>query len=121
MRQLFVILLFALSVPSWCADESVEFDYNKDTLSDKWFAGPALVYDCEEMHWACVAPFDHEKCQAIRQKALAQGKYTLDCAPAEVFVGKSECHAAMQKLIQEGMYPRVCIHPNERGRFIGFR
>jgi hypothetical protein len=121
MKYLLVTLVLSLFSGQILCEESLEFDYNKDTLSDKWYAGPALVYDCEEMHWACVAAVDHKKCGYLRESALEIGKETLDCAPSEVFEYRNECHQTMQRLINEASYPRICLNPRVRARFIGFR
>lgn len=121
MKYVLVISLFILSTQSLWAQDDAEFDFSKDDISAKWFAGSSLVYDCEDMHWVCVTPGDHDNCARLREKDLKRNKHKLACVPAEVFETKKDCQQALKRLVAEASFPRVCVHPVERPRFIGFR
>ncbi len=121
MKYVLVISLFILGAQSLRAQDDLEFDYSKDDISDKWFAGSSLVYDCEDKHWVCVAPSDYANCSRQRESELKQQKHILGCVPADIFSSKKDCQQAAKRLVGQGIYPRVCIHPVERPRFIGFR
>jgi hypothetical protein len=121
MKYVLVISLFVLSAQSLRAQENIEFDFSKDDISDKWFAGSSLVYDCEDMHWVCVSPADYASCSQMREIDLKRTKHKLACVPAEIFESKKECNQALKALVARAGFPRVCIHPVERPRFIGFR
>ncbi len=121
MKALLVILLLTLPVSWAVAEEAMEFDFNKDSLSDKWYAGPNLIYDCEDKHWVCVTKVDLVKCTELRRLALKSGKRELDCVPGDVFERREECLDRQKHLISGAKYPRVCLHPSERSRLIGFQ
>jgi hypothetical protein len=122
MKSAFVIVLLLGIVIGHSAGASEEFDFGRDVISDKWFAGSSLVFDCENRHWVCVAPEDHQQCAQARERTLIKGKRELACAPAEVYQKRADCHETLRRMVSEGnAYPRVCLHPNERSRIIGFR
>lgn len=121
MKYVLVISLFILGTQSLRAQDDAEFDFSKDDISEKWFAGSSLVYDCEDMHWVCVTPGDHENCGRLRDNDLRRNKHKLACVPAEVYETKKACQQALKRLVAEASFPRVCVHPEERPRFIGFR
>ena len=121
MKYVLVISLFILSAQTLRAQEDTEFDYSKDDISEKWFAGSSLVYDCEDMHWVCVSPPDYKSCVDMRDTDLKRNKHKLACVPAEIYETKKQCNQALKSLVARASFPRVCIHPVERPRFIGFR
>jgi hypothetical protein len=45
----------------------------------------------------------------------------LGCAPGQVFESREACWDVQKRLVNEALYPRTCLHPNARKRFIGFR
>lgn len=121
MKYVLVIGLFILGAQTLRAQEDAEFDLSKDEISEKWFAGSSLVYDCEDMHWVCVSPADYASCTQRREVDLKRTKHRLACVPADVYDTKKECNQALKVLVARASFPRVCIHPVERPRFIGFR
>ena len=121
MKYVLVISLCILSAQSLRAQENTEFDSSKDDISEKWYAGSSLVYDCEDMHWVCVSPADYTSCSQMREIDLKRNKHRLACVPAEIYETKKECNQVIKSLVARGSFPRVCIHPVERPRFIGFR
>lgn len=121
MKYVLVISLFILSTQSLWAQDGAQFDFSKDDISEKWYAGSSLVYDCEDMHWVCVSPGDYQSCSQGRERDLQRNKHKLACVPAEIYETPKECHQALKVLVGKGSYPRVCVHPVERSRFIGFR
>ena len=121
MKYVLVISLLILGAQTSRAQDDTVFDYTKDDISEKWFAGSSLVYDCEDMHWVCVAPADYASCARMRESDLKRNKHKLACVPAEVYDTKKECNQALKALVVRASFPRVCVHPVERSRFIGFR
>ncbi len=120
-RALVIIITLCHGWMALAQEAPSGFDFGKDTLSDKWFAGPALVYDCEDKHWVCASPFNHVACEKDRQTDLKIGKHELRCLPATIFEGTKECHIELARLMKQGAYPRLCLHPKIRHSFIGFR
>jgi hypothetical protein len=98
-----------------------EIDPTKDTLSAKWTAGAFLIYDCDDRHWVCVHDLGQAQCEDLRKNKLASGARTLGCAPGQVFESREACWDVQKRLVNEALYPRTCLHPNARKRFIGFR
>jgi hypothetical protein len=117
MKWLLITLLFV-------AGRNVlaqEIDPSKDILSKKWTTGAFLIYDCDDRHWVCVHDFGQAQCEDLRKNKLASGARTLGCAPGQEFESREECWSVQKKLVNEALYPRTCLHPNARKRFIGFR
>jgi hypothetical protein len=121
MKYVLVIALFILGTQTLQAQEAGEFDLSKDDISEKWFAGSSLVYDCLDMHWVCVSPADYTTCKDLREIDFKRKKHRLACVPGEVYETKKECNRALKMLVSRASFPRVCVHPEERPRFIGFR
>ena len=122
MKSVFVIIIALLILPEVHGQEAAgSFDFGKDTLSDEWFAGPALVYDCEAQHWVCASPFDHADCARTREEELRRGKHLLTCVPATTYESGKQCQVELARLVAQGAYPRLCLHPVARSSFIGFQ
>lgn len=127
MRLLFEsFLLLALSFPTALYAQSqtnpVEgFDPQRDYISSKYVAGPRLIYDCADKHWACVEETSYQNCQESHDKDTTIGRTELSCFPSLVFATKRECYARIRQLVVRGDVPRLCLLPRERQRFIGFR
>ncbi len=98
-----------------------ELDADGQELSEKWVQGPALVYDCDERHWVCVTGDKHGQCREQHDARLASKAPFLGCVPGTVFATPAECFARQRELIVLSVFPRACIHPGERARFIGSR
>lgn len=119
MKHLFVIAFCLWANTTWVAAE--EFDLNRDDISSKYSAGAGLIYDCTDLHWACVTEADHQACHERRESDQKIGRERLDCLPAVVYQNRQECHQAMQSMINGGVLPRECLNRSVRSRFIGFQ
>lgn len=63
-----------------------------DDISDKYQAGPYLIYDCLERHWVCVLESYYSLCHEQRKKDLDLVENDLfSCAPIGKFPNKISC------------------------------
>ena len=120
MKRLLIILIFGFFNLSEARDTD-NFDDTRDVISSKYVTGAYLLYDCEDQHWVCVIQETKEKCEQKRHNELKRGKHHLSCFSAEVFENYKQCTVHQQRLTSSGLNPRVCLHPEVRQRFIGFR
>lgn len=120
MKYVLIITLCALSAFSLFAQDSADFDETRYQISDKYQSGNHLIYDCDDMHWVCVIKEDFDNCYSRTAKALRTGRHRLDCVSESEYESPKDCHKRQLELVKESFYPRFCINPNERKRFIGF-
>lgn len=118
MKRGLITILLALAAPGAFAQE---VSGSVDVLSDKWFAGPHLIYDCSDRHWVCASELDRAQCLEERGLRLARGARLLACSVGESFKTKEACWERQRELLHQGHYPRTCLHPSARKRFIGFQ
>lgn len=120
-RCALLIILLVASANSFPQENTDQFDPLKGFISLKYEAGPALVYDCFDMHWVCTGKFEHGICQERRVGNIERGKIELSCMADKVFETINECNRYLKQIIVRGNVPRGCLHPEHKKRFIGFR
>lgn len=120
-RLLVIVVLGLLGASDLGAQVEEMYDPTRDNISGKYYAGPVLIYDCEDKHWACVSELDAELCQKKRAGEVSRGKIDLSCMAGEKFERKWRCQQQMRVLVARGNVPHACVHPDHRYRFIGFR
>lgn len=120
MKSILIIMIFSLMQFSW-AEETDNFDETRNLISSKYVTGGYLLYDCEDQHWVCVIKDNKEACDKKREKELRSGKHLLSCFSGEMFQSYRECSQKQKRLTKTAMFPRVCLHPDVRGRLIGFQ
>jgi hypothetical protein len=118
-----VLIIIVCWIPALCglAADTDFFDDSRTVLSNKWISGPTLVYDCQDGHWVCAMTDLARECDDKRLRELRVGKHFLTCFSAQTFPTPGECEAEQRRLTSSGGYPRPCLHPQVRGRFIGFQ
>lgn len=87
------------------AESFEEFDTARDELSEKYMAGPHLVFDCEDKHWVCVADDEKKNCEAKRDELKLKKERQLSCTYFRTFESKKECFTYQQSLISNATDP----------------
>ncbi len=81
-------------------------------ISEKYFRGNYLIYDCEEHHFVCVDEKNFQDCKKRREYAHAQGKSGTSCAPFKMYSSYTLCIKKQYELMHSGG-PRVyCSDPD---------
>lgn len=86
------------------------FDPATDIISEKYEAGPYLMYDCVDKHWVCVMDSFYKECSVKRSKEVIDKKPDLSCAPIGRFPGKKACFQRQLYLTTHNHGSRFCLH-----------
>ncbi len=125
MKKVIIRLIFILAFvnsQAFAQKESFEeFDTAADEFSDKYMAGPHLIYDCEDKHWVCVADYEKKVCDESREKITLEKKRDLKCTYFKSFKDKKECFNYQLSVITNAVDPAwTCTVPNWRFQDIKF-
>ncbi len=107
----FIFFLLILNI-AYAQDESEfpeDYEARVDYISDKYFAGAFLIYDCEEKHWVCVMEIDYKSCEKKRKESLDKFAKYLSCAPIGQFPSKKGCFQRVQFLTGHDHGNRFCL------------
>lgn len=83
-------------------------------ISNKWFRGNYLIYDCDKAHYACVNSDSFEKCEYIRTSRKERRQPSLGCAPLKRFDTQGKCFEMQYAKVHNQVPKLFCIHPNFR-------
>lgn len=70
-------------------------------MSEKYYEGSFLIFNCDHRHWACVDQSSYEDCQGLRKESL-QKEYPErpPCAPIANLNTIERCILEQKKLIE---------------------
>ncbi|MES2525763.1 MAG: hypothetical protein V4598_01695 [Bdellovibrionota bacterium] len=86
-----------------------DFEMKTDNISDKYFAGAFLIYDCEEKHWVCVLEENYRYCEEQRKESVQKKERQLPCAPIGEFPTKRSCFQRELFLAGHAHGNRFCL------------
>ena len=109
MFLLMPILFLQLIIISPAIAEQ-EFQGETKQISQKYYDGQYLIYDCAKHHWTCVDLDGFKECQEERSKAGKDYKRNLACAPFKEFKTKKECEVFQQKKVNNPEGKKFCQH-----------
>lgn len=118
MRTGLLILIF-FTLEGWSqTTKKIEsgYDATVDIISEKYEAGPYLIYDCVDKHWVCVLEEFYRGCQSLREESLAKGSVSLACAPIGKFPTKRSCFQRTLFMATHNHGDRFCINDKFRPR-----
>lgn len=110
--RLFLLILALLPPLVWgqhIDKRFAGFDPKTDLISEKYDAGPFLMYDCEDGHWVCVMPEFYQSCQEQREQDREQKKVTARCAPVGEFPTKRSCFERQLYMLSHNYGPNFCV------------
>ncbi len=84
----------------------------RERISNRYYKGPVLIYDCRDRHFVCVDQVSADDCHQGRTEALKKNRFDLVCAPLKVFKTEPECVAEHYRRVHEGVDKSWCY--NER-------
>lgn len=93
------------SVVSKDTESFEEFDTARDEFSDKYMAGPHLIYDCEDKHWVCVDDEIKKDCEDDRQKRTLDKFRSLKCSYLKTFDDKPSCFKHQLSMVSSATDP----------------
>jgi hypothetical protein len=111
MIFLYVIFLsFFLARADDQLQVKLTYDPLVDVISEKYEAGPYLIYDCQEKHWVCVLEPYFIACEDQRKmdsSLIENAKHS--CAPIGKFPNKISCFQRQLFLTTHHHGDRFCI------------
>lgn len=79
-------------------------------LSNKYYRGRYLVYDCIDRHYACVNLPSFYNCRELRVKEIGNKEIMLSCAPLKQYKTQKECFDANYRLIHRVTNKSFCVN-----------
>lgn len=105
-------------------DEKETFEEKPDTdvtkkleeprISNKWYRGSFLIYDCSLGNYVCVNDISFEECQLQRKEDLDAQHVNLSCTPFKRFKTQELCFKYQYEKIHNQLPKSFCIHPKFR-------
>ncbi len=86
---------------------------NKDEprISNKYYLGEYLIFDCEDRHFACVNALSFDLCKDWRKEDLKKYRSKLRCAHLKKFFSQEACFQEQMKQIHESKFKLFCLNP----------
>ncbi len=106
-NSLVTIFLFFIALGS-SAQFVIEAERGK-RLSDEYYQGSSLIYDCLNKHWVCVDRPNFEKCQKLRNETRVNKLLNLPCAPVKAFNSIDECVAEQNRQVTLPKIKDFCL------------
>jgi len=107
--MLFCILIHATALAQEGGKSPGGYDPILDAISPKYEAGPFLIYDCVENHFACVLETYAEDCRQQRRQDQAERKHNLSCAPITLRPNKKSCFQMQLMMTSQNHGTRFCV------------
>lgn len=91
--------------------DRIQKEKDEPRLSNKWFRGESLIYDCEKGHFACVNEVSFYRCQRERQEDKEENRPNMRCSPFKTFKTQKACFEEQYKIIHNQLPKIFCINP----------
>ena len=103
------LLVFLLNALSNAKEQSG--DAPNVRISPKYYRGEYLIFDCQDLHFACVNLEGFQLCQEWRREDLQKKRLQLKCAPLKKFPSQKACFKEQEKQIARPKTKKVfCSH-----------
>lgn len=79
-------------------------------VSDKYYLGEYLIYDCKDKHFACVNIDSFKLCTQWRDEDKEERRRKLRCAPLTQFETQEKCFEAQYQQIYNQKLKLVCTN-----------
>lgn len=92
----------------------LEFAGDTIQISQEYYSGPNLIYDCKKGSFICVDDDNVKECEFKREEAKKYYRTYLACASFKRFHDTKECQAYQQKKVNNPEGKRYCIHKDKK-------
>jgi hypothetical protein len=79
-------------------------------ISERYYRGRYLIYDCKDRHYVCVNLPSFYNCQEQRQKEIDEKTVLFSCAPLKQFKSQKECFDTNYALIHRVTNKSFCVN-----------
>ena len=91
--------------------DKIERERYEPRISNKWFRGSYLIYDCLQGNFACVNYQSFVRCTDEREEDKKESRQTLKCAPFKKFSSQEKCFKEQYRQIQNQKPKVFCMNP----------
>lgn len=121
----FKLMLFCmLLAPQLLADDGEkvlnDYDGKVDIISEKYEAGPFLIYDCVDKHYVCVLESYNKECGETRAKNIHERQLNLGCAPISEHLNKKSCFQKQLFMVSQNHGTKFCVGEDWKQKEIDF-
>ncbi|WP_372653769.1 hypothetical protein [Halobacteriovorax sp.] len=117
----FILLSLSQSVLAQTAEKAREFLNREERnatlrkrleprISDKYYLGRFLIYDCEHRHFACVNVESFFSCTQNREEEIQNKDTLLSCAPFKQYESLEDCTNAYLGFIYRRTDKSFCMN-----------
>jgi|GEM_PF-1570752 len=85
-----------------------------ENLSDKYRAGPYLIYDCTAEHFVCADVENQVECDVSREKSFVKKSERLPCAVLKQYSSRDVCLEEQSKFMLNKKYDFCFARRSER-------
>ena len=108
------LMVFCMLLSTHLLADDVEkelngYDPKVDIISDKYEAGPFLIYDCVDKHYTCVLESYFKECVDSRSKDIHDKKVELSCAPIAEHLNKKSCFQKQLFMVSQNHGNKFCV------------
>jgi hypothetical protein len=110
----FKLMLFLILTTSTVSADDGEkvlngYDPKTDIISEKYEAGPYLIYDCKDKHFTCVLESYYKECELMRAQDNHHKKVELSCAPIAQMQNKKSCFQQQLFFVSQNQGTKFCV------------
>jgi len=122
MKNVFLIILFSISVKAFTEEAApvivpvapsndvvIETKKSNYQITNRYKAGPYLIYDCTGEFYACVDQDGSENCRQKRDVSITKKEPRLPCAPLKSFADKKSCLQKNYEVLESAAVKRFCF------------
>lgn len=91
--------------------DKIERERYEPRISNKWFRGSYLIYDCLQGNFACVNYQSFVRCTDEREEDKKESRPSLKCAPFKKFSSQEKCFKEQYRQIQNQKPKVFCMNP----------
>ncbi|MFZ4714388.1 MAG: hypothetical protein ACOYL6_11770 [Bacteriovoracaceae bacterium] len=108
-----MIFVFSLFL---CFTAHADLEFIGDTIqvSEEYYSGPNLIYDCKKGSYICVDDDNVKECAYRRAEAKKFFRTNLDCAFFKRFENILLCQNYQQKKVNNPEGKQYCIHREKK-------
>ncbi len=91
-------------------NDEIDRNISEPRISNEYFQGQYLIYDCRQRHYVCVNSASFDKCRGRRDEALDERRFLLPCAPLLEFKSQKECFQEHYKQVHQLGNRKFCVN-----------
>ncbi len=91
--------------------DQIEKEKEEVRISNKWYRGSNLIYDCQNGSYVCVNDVSFYRCQRERLEDKENARSQLRCSPFKDFKTHKACFDKQYEVIHNQLPKMFCTNP----------